>query len=634
MSRNLRQSGFCNHSSNETFTEVLGRRGFLKAAGAAALAAALPGCASRPSGIAPVIGFTPIPISREDLLHVPPEYDATVLFRWGDPVGSPAGMPEFKFDASNSAAEQALQAGMHHDGMHFYPLQYGAGSSSHGLLAMNHEYLDEGLLFPDGQKTWSAEKVMKAQHAVGVSVIEVKLEGGAWHVVRPSRYARRITARTRCEISGPAAGHALMRTTADPGGRSVYGTYNGCAHGWTPWGTYLTCEENWHFQFVQPGTISAHEHRYNITAKGRGYRWEAHDERFNAAKHPNEANRFGWVVEIDPYDPLHVPVKRSALGRTKHEGAACSVGADRRLAFYMADDAAFEYVYKFVTAKPWDPSGREANRNLLDEGTLYVARFNADGSGDWLPLVHGRGPLTAANGFADQGEVLVKTRQAADALGATKMDRPEWIVPHPVTREVYCACTNNTARGRDKFEGPNPANPRANNVFGHIVRWREAGGDVAATRFAWDVFVEAGDPANPDPNKRGNIKGDIFASPDGLWIDSMGTLWVQTDISPTALNRGDNAPMGNNQMLAVDPATGVFRRFLTGPGGCEITGFHTTPDNRTAFVNIQHPGERPGDRSDPDKPRAFSNWPDYRPDGRPRSATVVIRRKDGGVIGT
>jgi secreted PhoX family phosphatase len=493
---------------------------------------------------------------------------------------------------------------MHHDGMHFFPLS----QPNQGLLVMNHEYIDEGLLFPDGMKTWSAEKVMKAQNAVGVSVIEVALRD-QWEVVRPSRYARRITARTPCRVSGPASGHALMRTAADPEGHTILGTYNGCAHGWTPWGTYLTCEENWHVQFVN-GRDTPDERRYRLSPKGRGYRWELHDERFDAGRHPNEPNRFGWVVEIDPYDPNSVPVKRTALGRIKHEGAASIVAPDRRVAFYMGDDEAHEYIYKFVTAKPFDGSAREKNRDLLDDGTLYAARFNADGSGDWLPL-----PRDA--------EAAVRTRQAADAAGATKMDRPEWIMPHPVTREVYASLSNNTDR-----KNADPANPRSPNPFGHIVRWREDGNDPTATRFRWDVFALAG------PDGKGSIKGDAFACPDGLWIDSAGTLWVETDVSPTALGRGDFAPLGNNQLLAVDPASGVFRRFLTGPRGCEITGFHTTPDNRTAFVNIQHPGETPGDRSNPDTPGSFSNWPDYTPGGRPRSATVAIRRKDGGIIGS
>ncbi len=595
MSRNLHTPGSCNSSGNPSFEEILrSRRSFLGAGLGAAALAALPGCAA--PGTAPVIGFTPIAPSSEDLLRVPPEYEAKVLFRWGDPVGAAAGMPEFRMDASNSAADQALQAGMHHDGMHYFPIN----GSTHGLLAMNHEYLDEGLLFPDGMRTWSAEKVLKAQNAVGVSVIEVTLKNNQWQVVRPSKNARRITATTPCRVSGPAASHPLMRTAANPDGRLVLGTYNGCAHGWTPWGTYLTCEENWHLQFVNAGNISEDQRRYHMSPKGRGYRWDEHDERFNATRHPNEFHRFGWVVEIDPFDPASIPVKRTALGRFMHEGAACAIGADRRLAFYMGDDEANEYIYKFVTARPYDPSSREKNRDLLDDGVLYVARFNADGTGDWRPLT-GR----------DLGEVRVKTRQAADAAGATKMDRPEWVVPHPVTGEVFAALTNNKG-----------------NPFGHIVRWKEAGGDVAATRFTWEVFVRAG------PEGKGSIKGDAFACPDGLWIDSMGTLWVQTDVSPSVLGRGEFAPLGNNQMLAVDPELGVFRRFLTGPRGCEITGFHTTPDNRSAFVNIQHPGETPGDRANPDNPRAHSNWPDYAPDGRPRSASVVIRRKDGGIIGT
>jgi secreted PhoX family phosphatase len=618
---------------NPTFAQVLAarmaRRDLLRGGAAASLASALPACARGPRGTAPRLGFTPIAPSTADNLRVPPEYAAAALLRWGDPVGAESGAPGFRFDASNTAADQALQAGMHHDGMAYYPLPYGSDSSTHGLLALNHEYLDEGLLFPDGQRTWSAEKVMKAQHALGVSVVEVAVRDGSWRVVRPSPYARRITARTPCRIAGPGAGHRLLRTAGDPEGRRVLGTYSGCAHGFTPWGTFLSCEENWHFQFVNGAAIPAEQRRYGITARGRRCRWEEHDERFDAARHPHEPNRFGWVVEIDPYDPGSEPVKRTGLGRLAHEGAACAVGPDGRLACYTADDAPFEYIYKFVAGRPVDPAHREANRGLLDDGVLHVARFNGDGTGDWLPLVWGRGPLVAANGFGDQGEVLIKTRQAADALGATPMDRPEWIVAHPVTREVYAACSGNSDRGRPGREGPNPVNRRAPNDFGHIVRWREAGGDPAATRFSWEVFVEAG-----GPEAGGTIRGDLFANPDGLWIDSMGALWVQTDAAPGHLGRGALAALGNNQVLAVDPARGEFRRFLTGPRGCEIAGFLTTPDNRTAFVNIQHPGEVPGGRANPDDPRGGSNWPDYWMGGRPRSATVVIRRRDGGIIGS
>ena len=613
----------------------LARREFLKGGLAAAVAAAFPlaGCTTAPQAQPVALGFTSIPPSSDDAIRIAPGYEAIVLYRWGDPVGIPGNMPAFRMDASNTAAEQEAQAGMHHDGMSFYPLPLASGASAHGLLAMNHEYLDDGLLHPDGRRTWSAEKVRKAQASVGVSVVEVRLQGVRWEVVRPSRYARRITAYTPCAISGPAAGADAMRTALDPSGRDVLGTYNGCANGYTPWGTYLTCEENWNFFFVTAGAISPEQRRYGI-GKGRGYGWERHDGRFDAARHPNESNRFGWIVEIDPYEPQSKPVKRTALGRMKHEGAHPSVGPDGRIAFYMGDDEGFEYIYKFVTARAWDAANRAANRDLLDDGVLYAARFNSDGTGEWLALEHGKNGLTAANGLASQADVLVKTRQAADRAGATPMDRPEWGAVHPVTREVYMTLSNNTARGRDKQPGPDAANPRANNVFGHIIRWREDGDDVAATRFRWDIFALGGVPGNADPAKRGRFKGDAFGCPDGLWFDRRGVLWVQTDISPTALLRGDFAPLGNNQVLAADPATGELRRFLVGPKGCEITGFTTTPDNRTAFVNIQHPGENPGEINDPDFPSANSNWPDFDPNGRPRSATVVIRRKDGGEIGT
>jgi secreted PhoX family phosphatase len=439
-------------------------------------------------------------------------------------------------------------------------------------------------------------------------------------------------------VGGPAAGHALMRTAADPSGRRVLGTLNNCGSGITPWGTYLTCEENFIFYFRGPDQPDAHQARWGLRRGDPvGYRWHEHDERFDAARHPNEPNRFGWVVEIDPYDASSAPVKRTALGRAAHEGATVAVTKDRRAVIYMGEDARFEYIYKFVTRdaiKPAAPglSAARANAELLDHGTLYVARFDADGKGRWLPLVHGQGPLTAANGFADQGEVLVKSRQASDLLGGTKMDRPEWI---DIDRQgwVYCTLTNNSNRGGPNMPGTDPANPRANNTMGHIIRWKEAG-DHDGLAFEWNHFVLAGDPKLERADAKGNIGGDAFACPDGLWTDARGVLWIQTDMSTSAMGRGDLVNLGNNAMLAADPRTGEIRRFLVGPVGCEVTGATATPDGRTMFINIQHPGESPSERSDPDNPRRFSNWPDQRPDGRPRSATVVIRKNDGGVIGT
>ena len=374
-------------------------------------------------------------------------------------------------------------------------------------------------------------------------------------------------------------------------------------------------------------------HRYGVSARGFGMRWHEYEPRFNAGVHPFEPNRFGWVVEIDPYDPNAKPVKRTALGRCKHEGAWPSVAPDGRVAFYMGDDEAFEYIYKFVTSRPYQPKDRAANRDLLDHGILYVAKFNADGGGEWLPLVHNKSGLTPANGFTDQAEVLVKTRQAADFLGATRMDRPEWVAVHPVTREVYCTLTNNRERGA-AGKGIDAANPRHNNIFGHIICWKEEGDDPTATRFQWNIFALCGDGSSANENLRGRFKGDAFGSPDGLWFDPRGVLWVQTDVSARVLNQGAYAPLGNNQMLAYDFASGEFKRFLTGPRGCEITGAAMTPDLRSLFINIQHPGELGGDRNDSDLPRKNSNWPDYHPYGRPRSATVVIRKKDGGIIGT
>ena len=580
------------------------------------------------------IGFSSISGSREDRVRVPAGYSANVIYRWGDPVGSAAGMPAFKTDGSNTAAEQALQAGMHHDGIEYFAMPYGSQSSARGLLVMNHEYTDDGLLHTDGFDNWSAEKVRKAQNGHGVSVIEVENRAGQWSVVRPSRYARRITAQTPMRIAGPAAGHASLKTVADPAGTEVLGTINNCANGYTPWGTYLTCEENWNGYFINAGTIPPEQRRYGVTARGAGYRWHEFDTRFDAAANPNEPNRFGWVVEIDPFEPGSKPVKRTALGRIKHEGAALALTADNRVVYYMGDDQQFEYIYKFVSRDPYNKTDRAANRDLLDHGTLYVARFNAGGGGEWLELGHGKNGLTAANGFAAQADILIRTREAADRAGATKMDRPEFTAVNPQDKSVYCTLTNNSARGAKDQPGVDAANPRANNTFGHIIRWHERDSDAAALAFKWDIFVLAGDPLLADANKQGNIKGDVFGSPDGLWFDPAGRLWIQTDVSTSVLNRGDYAGVGNNQMLCADPATGRIRRFLTGPKGCEITGITMTPDGASMFINIQHPGETASERSDPAQPLAVSSWPDGEAAGRPRSSTIVIRRDDGGIVGT
>ncbi|MFI7273633.1 PhoX family protein [Streptomyces sp. NPDC049879] len=633
-----------NPSGNRTFGEVAARRlsrrdallggtaaaaaGFLAAAGAgtasaATATAAAPAAApARHGGGRGLLGFTPVPTSTDDALTVPDGYVAQVLIPWGTPV-RPSG-PAWRPDAGNTAEEQAQQVGMNHDGMHYFPLGRGSEGSRRGLLVLNHEYIDQELLFPDGPAEMTPEKVAKALAAHGVSVVEIERRGDTWRVAE-SRRARRITGSTPVTFSGPVrADHPALRADGPP-----LGTLNNCSNGWTPWGTYLTCEENWNNYFGttdpdwQPTPSQA---RYGVSRSGGGFRWHLADPRFDLAANPNEINRFGWVVEIDPENPQAKPVKRTALGRVKHEG--CTVTESRgRIVAYTGDDQDGDYIYKFVGQGNWRVQ-RALGRSPLDHGTLYVARFDDDGTGTWLPLEHGRGPLTRANGWADQADVLLRTREAADAVGATRMDRPEWISVNPDNQDVYCTLTNGS--GWDSAVSPRRPNP-----YGHIVRWTEHHRDNAATTFEWDLFLLAGDPAH-DPETTLDER-DVFGSPDGLAFDADGRLWIQTDVSNSTQNLPERGHenIGNNQMLAADPRTGEIRRFLTGPRGAEISGITFTPDRRTMFVNVQHPGEATtawGTPS-PDDPRAVSNWPDFAPDGRPRSATVAVRRRDGGVIG-
>ncbi|HCA84078.1 MAG TPA: hypothetical protein DEQ61_00330 [Streptomyces sp.] len=576
-----------------------------------AVAAARTAATNGGAGTSRLLGFPAIGPSVADGVVLPPGYRYEVLFPWGYPI-VPSG-PAFAEDAGNSAAEQAEQAGDHHDGMWFFPL--GGGRS--GLLCVNHEATSEQLLHTDGRAAWSPEKTAKSLAAHGLSVIEVEQgRDGRWHLVE-SEFARRVTMTTPADITGPAAGHPLLRTGADPEGVRVLGTLNNCAGGPTPWDTYLTCEEtvNKYFYFGEepprPGSV---EERYGIGSENP-YPWHTTDARFDMRVEPNEYNRFGWVVEVDPFDPSSTPRKRTALGRMEHENAVTVRGRRGEAVVYMGDDTQFDYFYKFVGAEPINKA-RKHGRSPLDEGTLYVARLEEDGSGSWLPLVHGEPGLTEADGFADQAEVLIRTRLAADAVGATPMDRPEWCTVQPGTGAVFFTCTNNTAR----TESVNAANPRLENRFGHIIKIDE-GGDPGAKTFVWDVFLLAGDRASgatvpPD---------QAFGSPDGLWFDAAGRLWIQTDgTQPMVDGAGQN-----NQMLAADTRTGEVRRFLVGPPRCEITGITSTPDGRSLFVNIQHPG----DSGTPENPRSSSNWPDFSATGRPRSATIVITREDGGVVG-
>ncbi|RZL91525.1 MAG: PhoX family phosphatase [Variovorax sp.] len=591
------------------------RRHLLQTGAAAVVALLGHGAAAARAEGGRSLGFTSVPTTLRDALTVPPEYEAQVLYPWGAPTGIASSMPAFVPDGSNSADDQALQAGMHHDGMHFFALD---ARGQRGLLVMNHEYTDERLLHAEGTTPWSAEKTRKSLHAMGVSVIEVELTPAGWRQVLPSRYARRIHGATPMQIAGPAAGAPMMRTAADPSGRRVLGTFANCAMGVTPWGTYLTCEENFQGYFGGPREAAAQataaQRRYGTLGGSQWIDYWRVDERFDLSKQPNEAHRFGWVVEIDPFDPTSTPVKRTALGRKRQEGATCTLTRDGRLAVYMGDDAPFEYVYKFVSRDKVRPGNdaavRVANRHLLDEGTLYAARYNGDGRGQWLALEHGRNGIEAASGFADQAEVLVHARLAGDVVRATKMDRPEWIAVHPHSGEVYLAVTGDSQRGQPSQPAVDAANPRERNFFGGILRWREDAGDAGSLGFAWDHFVLAGDPAADGAGARyPSADADAFGSPDGLHFDSSGLLWIQTDM-------GGKGTLGNNQMLCADPASGRIKRFLVGPAGCEVTGCVVTPDRRSLFVNIQHPS---------------GTWPDV---GRPRSATVVVRRRDGAIVGT
>ena len=509
---------------------------------------------------------------------------------------------------------------MHNDGVVYFPIN----GSARGLLVQNNEYTDDVLLFPDGTANWDAEKTKKSQAAHGVSIIEItKQRGGRWRVLRPSPYARRITGYTPIRIGGPAAGDPRLVTSADSTGRLALGTINNCAMGFTPWGTYLACEENFNGYFRKAGTPTPLEQRYGINATGAGYLWHTTDLRFSADAEPNEPNRFGWVVEIDPFDPNSTPVKRTALGRLKHEGAWVQEARDGRVVVYTGDDQANEYIYRYVSHLPWRRA-RRLGINPLNDGTLYVGKFNADGTGVWLPLT----PSNPALATWSLTDILINTRGAADLAGATKMDRPEWIDTFADSLTAIATLTNNSSRSVATVDA---ANPRAPNTYGHIIRWRYRF-DFTESTFVWDIFALGGDPANPAHGS--TIIGDKYGSPDGIHVAPSGRLWIQTDVSGSTVNSGSYAGFGNNQMLCADPNTRETRRFLVGPSVCEITGVFLTPDESAMFVGIQHPGEAPSGANDPADPKRYSSWPDGPSGGRPRSATIVITKDDGGPIGS
>jgi uncharacterized protein len=709
-----------NTSSNPSFQSVLdtlvSRRSVLRSgATVATLSAATglsllgSGCSSSDSNpltgsgvmLPARLGFEAVAKSLEDRITLPAGYSARVLFALGDPLVD--GIAEYANDGSDDG-NWDRRAGDHHDAMAYYPFPKGSGSSSEGLLAINHEALTDDYLHVAGPTDTAGVRplaeVVKEQFAHGVAVIKVRQEGGVWSVDRSASQNKRWHVNSEMQISGPARGSALLTTQLSPMGGVSFGTLNNCGHGYTPWGTYLSGEENWfaYFKLDDSASDSPELTRYGIVSTRTGFNYRGWDtptdggdlqKRFNASRtgasaaedFRNEPNHFGYCVEIDPYDPSVTPKKRTALGRFSHEGAWFAPAVSGQpLVVYMGDDARGEYIYKFVSAENWNPAdasgGLEIGDKYLDRGTLYVAKFNDDSSGEWLELST-TNPLLFDFSAA---EIAVYTRQAADALGATRMDRPEWGTVSPITGEVFLTLTNNVLSNRP-VSAVDAANPRAytdtrsaqgsfisaatqtGNPNGHIIRWREAGGRGDARSFSWDIFLfgaEAGaDSSNVNVSQL-TAEND-FSSPDGLWADSRGILWIQTDDGaftdvsncmmlaaiPGTVSDGEvksiTSTVGADSKTVNSPVgkvlgTDQLARFLVGTPGCEITGVDMTPDNRTMFVNVQHPGERGNLTS------FQSHWPlgsngadatvvNTSPTARPRSATIVITRDDGGEIG-
>jgi secreted PhoX family phosphatase len=734
MSRHADDDVVTNTSNNPHLDQIIAqrladpaRRRLLKgSAGAAALAfvgapLALSGCggsddpapAPSPAPARPTsLGFTAVPKSLADTVTVPAGYTATVLYRLGDPIA--ATVPDYRNDGTDSAASFAWRAGDHHDAIAYFGLgadgKYSPTNSSRGLLVMNHEAITPIFLHPNGptivgsgtaaQRT-VPDEVLREYYAHGISVVEVeKNASGVWSYKKSSLYNRRIHTLTECALSGPAAGTSYMVTKYSPNGTRTRGTINNCAHGVTPWHTYIGCEENWAGYFRR---ITATDNpnrtakeltafaRYGVAGNGRELwatvtpdtpddlygRWNAEVRGATAADdYRNAPNTYGWNVEFDPFDPASTPKKRTAMGRFAHEGAwFAKAVAGKPIVVYMGCDSRNEYIYKYVSAANWDPAdasrGMAAGDKYLDNGKLYVAKFNADGTGQWLELSFGVNGITPSNAtypFADAADVAIHTRLAADAAGGTKMDRPEWGAVDPVTGAVYMTLTNNNATLRS-LAATDPANPRhyndprtngsaqRGNPNGHIIRWIEPSPE--ATTFRWDIFLfgaRAGaDPANV--NLSGLTADNDFSSPDGLWFSEVSNIcWIQTDDGaytdvtncmllaalPGTVGDGgartitNTDASGNTKQVTtyVGAPLGAtkLRRFLVGPKDCEITGICETPDGQTLFVNIQHPGEDTPAAAIGDPAQFTSHWPDGGT-SRPRSATIAIQKVGGGIVG-
>jgi secreted PhoX family phosphatase len=621
--------------------------------------AGLPKAASAGQALA----FKPVVASTLDAVVVPDDYIADVLVRWGDPLFPGVGALDPKSVARGAlldhgaAADQARQFGYNCDGLGIVALD-----DDRALLCVNHEFPSPELLFPGWtearQKRALGEFVRRhpavvdyMQMAVGLSVVEIERRG-RWRYKVSSPYNRRLTAKTPFELAGPASRHRLLNPRGEAAA-IVLGTFNNCSAGTTPWGTYLTAEENTDDFFgngaaaaLDEATAAAHR-RFGLRQRDSAYRWEYADARFDSAKNPLESLKFGWIVELDPKAPGSRPKKRTALGRFKHESATTVLAADGRAVAYMGDDEQFEYLYKFVSRGRFDPERPAANADLLDDGTLFVAKFSADGRGEWLPLVHGAHPeLTPERGFASQADIVLRCREAADRLGATPLDRPEDIAVHPRNGNVYVACTQNLARGsgigeangREIDSSADAVSPRSPNTAGHIVEIAEQGADAAAASFRWEIFVLAGAPragglltalpASAEPRLTADATyfagvGDAaelsaFANPDNLGFDRDGNLWIVTDGAQP--NKNNN---GCFVCATEGPERGAVRQFMSGPAGAEISGCEFTADDRTLVLSVQHPGAGGGALA------PTSHWPDGA-DTAPRPSVVAIERKTPG----
>ncbi|WP_299773311.1 PhoX family phosphatase [uncultured Tateyamaria sp.] len=604
---------------DEVVERAISRRGFLGGvvafgSGAAVMGTGMLKGTTAMAGQSSRFAFDQIPIQTDGTVHVPDGYSWDVLVRWGDPLFSDA--PAFD-PASGVPVEGSDRVFAENtDGMHLFTV------GNKQILAVNNEYANRKTNLPnnaDGVPA-SADDVLIFQNLQGVTVMEVAEGEDGWSVVVDSPYNRRITHNTPMTLDGPAAGHDLLKTEADPTGTASLGTMNNCGSGPTPWGTYLTCEENFNGYFGATGDMPSDEttaagfERYGVGPDGWGYDYHKWDARFDVSQNPNEPHRLGYVVEIDPANPDSTPVKHTALGRFKHENAACALAPDGRVAVYMGDDERGEFMYKWLSRDVYVPGGDTST--LLSEGQLYAAKFNDDMTGEWVALT------PDATGM-DEAHIAIFSRIAASAVGATTMDRPEWVAVNPTAVEGYCCLTNNKNRGVKPNAGGddtsvNGPNPRDANNFGQIVRWRPHGDNHASNTFDWDLYVMAGNPMTQEGAYKGSSnvnEGNLFNSPDGMAIDSTGLMWIQTDGDDS--NEGEFEGMGNNQMLAGDPVTGEIRRFLTGPKGSEVTGLTWSADRRTMFVGIQHPG---------------ATFPDGE-EVLPRSSIVVVKRDDNALVG-